>query len=368
MEPRITLPRDLAITRPTLILDRARVQRNITRMIGRAEAGGVRLRPHFKTHQATAIGGWFRAQGVSGIAVSSLEMAAYFAADGWEDITVAFPVNLRERDQINALAREIKLGLLVDSPAAVIALRRDVQHPVRVWIKVDVGYGRAGVRWDAHDAIRTLAEGIHGNLTLAGLLTHSGHSYHANSPDEIRALHTEALSRLAIARDHLAATGRGPIELSLGDTPTCTLAEDFTGIAEIRPGNFVFYDLMQHALGVCSDQDIALGVACPVVGHHPQDRRLVLYGGAVHLSKERLPGAEIYGYLATCTPEGLGSVRTDAPLISLSQEHGIVRVPADIAAEVSLGDLVCVLPVHACLTANLHGSYWVLGGETLTRR
>lgn len=364
MNATITMPGTQPITRPTLLLDRGRMERNIARMIDRAAAGGVRLRPHFKTHQSAAISEHFRGRGISGITVSSLEMAAYFAAHGWRDITVAFPVNLREGELIRALAQEIDLGLLVDSTAAAGGLRELVHHPVRVWIKVDGGYGRTGIPWTDRDGIRAIAAELYGDLTLAGLLTHSGHSYQADSADAIRALHTEAVARMQAAREHL---GREDLMLSIGDTPTCTLAEDFAGIDEIRPGNFVFYDLMQHELGVCSDREIALALACPVVGRNPVEERLVLYGGAVHLSKERLRRAGVYGYLATCTRDGLGPARLDAPLVSLSQEHGIVRLPSELAAQVALGDLVCVLPVHSCLTANLHAGYRTFEGEQIPR-
>jgi hypothetical protein len=37
------------------------------------------------------------------------------------------------------------------------------------------------------------------------------------------------------------------------------------GATEIRPGNFVFYDLMQQNIGACSIDDIALRVLCPVI-------------------------------------------------------------------------------------------------------
>jgi len=32
--------------------------------------------------------------------------------------------------------------------------------------------------------------------------------------------------------------------ISYGDTPSCSIAENFDEVDEIRPGNFVFYDVM----------------------------------------------------------------------------------------------------------------------------
>ena len=83
----------LQIAKPTLLLDTQKVRRNITRMAEKVQRSGVRLRPHFKTHQSAVIDEWFRAQGITDITVSSVDMAIYFARHGWDDITIAFPVN-----------------------------------------------------------------------------------------------------------------------------------------------------------------------------------------------------------------------------------------------------------------------------------
>ena len=104
------------ISKPTMLLNAETTRRNIARMAQKARGAGIRFRPHFKTHQSAAIGEWFRAQGVTAITASSLEMAEYFANAGWDDITVAFPVNVREMDTINRLAQRIELNLLVEAP------------------------------------------------------------------------------------------------------------------------------------------------------------------------------------------------------------------------------------------------------------
>jgi D-serine deaminase-like pyridoxal phosphate-dependent protein len=68
------------IATPTLLLDEGRARRNLDGMAARAARAGVRFRPHFKTHQSARIGEWFREAGVHSITVSSVRMAAYFAA------------------------------------------------------------------------------------------------------------------------------------------------------------------------------------------------------------------------------------------------------------------------------------------------
>jgi len=101
------------ITEPTLLLDKQKCLLNIRWMKQKADKNNVQFRPHFKTHQSVEIGEWFRQEGVLSISVSSLKMARYFAEAGWKNITLAFPVNIREASQINELAGKIKLNLLL---------------------------------------------------------------------------------------------------------------------------------------------------------------------------------------------------------------------------------------------------------------
>ncbi|MEN8007934.1 MAG: alanine racemase, partial [Candidatus Krumholzibacteriota bacterium] len=233
---------------------------------------------------------------------------------------------------------------------------------VDVWIKVDTGYGRTGVRWDESDRLLEILVTVDNPV---GLLTHAGHSYAVRDGDGLPELFTETAQRLTSARD---AADRPELKLSLGDTPCCSAVADFTGVDEIRPGNFVFYDLMQLQIGSCSENQIAAAAVCPVVGIYPERNQVVVHGGVVHLSKESLEidGRRIYGRLGTLDlppgghSAGLGEVFAAAPVVSLSQEHGIIEAPGSICRELAIGDLVVVWPVHSCLMINLHQGEIVL--------
>ncbi|MDZ7386598.1 MAG: alanine racemase, partial [candidate division KSB1 bacterium] len=356
-------------SRPTLLLDEARARRNIERMAAKAQRSGVRFRPHFKTHQSRQVGRWFRDYGVETITVSSVDMAWYFARDGWRDITIAFPVNLRQLREIDRLARKVHLGLLVESTKSVWVLREQLKGTVDVWLKIDVGYGRTGIAWDDASRLTTLAEEVERskNLRLRGLLTHAGHSYGASGPKEIVDIYQESVARLNSARQRLHAVGFTELELSVGDTPTCSAVDNFGAVNEIRPGNFVFYDATQLHLGSCSEHDIAIAVACPVVARHEERNELVLYGGAVHLSKDALNdgGRTVYGLVALPADNGWGPLVPNAYVARISQEHGIVRAEAHFARKVQPGDVLMVIPVHACLTVAQLREYLTTRGKRI---
>ncbi len=355
------------ILAPTLLLDPAVCRANIRRMAEKARAHALQFRPHFKTHQSLQVGRWFREAGVDRITVSSLRMAEYFADDGWEDITLAFPVNLRELDGINHLARRIRLQLTVESAYVLRRLREGLQHPAGVFLKIDAGYGRTGLAHDDSAGIRSVLEEIDHTpqLTLRGILAHGGDSYHAASAEDIRRGFARTRDRLAACAAPIRQTHPGII-ISVGDTPGCTLAGDFTDIDEIRPGNFVFHDIMQLQLGVCETRDIAAALAVPVVALHPERNEIVVYGGGVHLSKESCTddaGAAHFGLVVLLTRDGWSPPLPDTRVHRLSQEHGIIRSTPEILALLHEGALIGILPVHSCLTAECMRGYLLLDGS-----
>jgi len=344
------------ITTPSFVVLRNRAEKNIRRMAEKARRSGVTLRPHFKTHQSKDIGRWFRDAGVQAITVSSVRMAEYFATDGWDDITIAFPVNILEAEKIDELAASIRLGLLIDSPDSLKELDRMLRHQASVWIKTDTGYHRSGVLWTDSDKMLQLVQDMASleNLAFRGLLTHSGQSYHIRGKENHARLFTETAVRLSEARAALPGEWQHTCLLSLGDTPTCSAAGNFTGVDEVRPGNFVFFDIQQLMLGSCTEKEIAAAAVCPVVGVYPERQEAVIYGGAVHLSRQSeslADGTRMYGFVVPWKNTGWGPIDPGCYVRDVSQEHGIVRCGGSL--RIKPGDLVAVLPVHSCLTMNL---------------
>jgi D-serine deaminase-like pyridoxal phosphate-dependent protein len=135
---------------------------------------------------------------------------------------------------------------------------------------------------------------------------------------------------------------------------------------EIRPGNFIFYDLVQASLGACREEEIAAVVVCPVIATHPERGEIVVYGGGVHISKESLragSGEAVFGAVGRVAgADGAWTMPVAGAFVSsLSQEHGKIKAPQGFVSSVGIGESLAVFPVHACLTANLHGRYYVRG-------
>ena len=99
---------------PTLVINKTISLNNLGRMIDVAKKNNLVLRPHFKTHQSIEVGNWFKEKGITSITVSSISMAEFFSSE-WNDITIAFPLNILEIDKLNLMIRENRVKLLIDS-------------------------------------------------------------------------------------------------------------------------------------------------------------------------------------------------------------------------------------------------------------
>lgn len=344
-----------------LWIDAAKAKANIRFMAEKAAKHGLRLRPHLKTPQCIEVARWYREVGVTGVTVSSIAMAEYFASDGWTDITLAMPLNVRELPRILDLAQRIRLNLVIDSEAVLDWV--GATDPIPLFIKIDAGYHRTGIPAEDLDRIDALVSKIRNapGLVFAGFLTHAGHSYSCRSHSEIRALHAEQL-RL------LQPLNRFGGIVSIGDTPTCTVADDFSGIGEIRPGNFIYYDMKMVQISACEPHRISVCMVAPVISIHLERNEVILHGGSVHFSKDSMTDADgktSFGQVVRLTETGWGNVVDGATLRSLCQEHGFVTGPSDFIQSLKIGDLLGVLPVHSCLTADCMGEVHTLDGERL---
>ena len=359
----------IQIIRPTLVLDKAVCIRNIERMAKKATDLNIRFRPHFKTHQSAKIGEWFKPFGVEAITVSSVQMAEYFAANGWKDITIAFPLNILEINNINRLAANIKLQVLVENTEAAGFLAEKATHALGVWIKIDTGNNRTGIDPLNTNLISSVINKLTKNekLYFKGFLTHTGQTYSASSTDEIFSRHFDALLKLKSLKQQYKIKFPD-VEISMGDTPAATICTNFEEVDEIRPGNFVFYDLMQQNLGVCRIADIAVKMVCPVVAKHIARNEIIIHGGAVHFSRDEIiniDGKSMFGRIII--HKGKEKVMLDSMnyLSKLSQEHGILKVAQNQFENFNVGDLVEIVPIHSCLTANLMGHYITTEGELI---
>lgn len=334
------------ITSPTLLIDESIVKANLARMAGRAARHRLAFRPHFKTHQSEIVGEWCRELGITEITVTSYRMAAEFAAQGWQKIIIAMPVNPREFGLLAALAEKVELAVFVVDEQTAAALPAGLRY----FIEVDAGYGRSGVSWEDTEYMKRIIAAS-GTERFRGLYVHSGHTYEVLNAAAIAPIHQEFLHKIneTKARLNLGVA----CEVAMGDTPAASTQEDFRGITSLGPGNFVYYDLTQAAIGACQMEDIAVCLAAPVVQVHPPRNEVIVHAGWVQLGKDQLPDGT-YGKIVPLNADGSwGEPLKNAFVYKLSQEHGTLKLPEEVITGLKTGNLLGILPVHAC--AMVHG-------------
>ena len=361
---------------PALLLDLPALERNCATMHARAQARGVRLRPHLKTAKSAAVAAVATRGQFGGITVSTVAEADYFAGHGYRDLTYAVGITPGKIPALATVAREsgTTITLICDDvhaahAADAAAVAQGATFPLLV--ELDTGGGRGGVSADGADLL-PLAQAVAGSraLRLAGVLTHAGQSYHAHGSDAIRRVAEQERAGAVLAAGRLRAAGLPCETVSVGSTPTVVHAGSLAGVTEIRPGVYTFFDLQQAALGVCTEADIAVSVLATVIGHNRRSQRMLIDAGALALSKEI--GASGFG------PEvGYGLIRPtrggrlpteDLFVAEVHQEHGFVAAPAGHEMPwdaLPLGTTVRVLPNHACLTAAAFDRYHVDRGDGL---
>ena len=358
---------------PSLLLDIERVRRNAARISDIAKKNNVRLRPHIKTHKCIEVAN-IQTSGHNGaITVSTLAEARAFANSGFADITYAIPIERGKFAAAIELAKSgAKLNLLTNDAATVDLLDKaavDEGVSFEVFLKIDVGTHRCGVEPTSTEAIAiprqiTAAK----NLKFAGILTHAGHSYDVHSKEDILSVaqhERDSMTRLA---EKLRADGIDVPCVSIGSTPTMTHIDDLTGIDEIRPGNYIFFDNFQATLGSCDFDDTALTVLAAVVDRDRTRNRLVVDAGAIALSKDRGPTHldPACGYGRVLDLDG-GD--TGMRVTGMSQEHGLIHSDnAEVFDRFPVGSRVRILANHSCLTAAQHSHYNVIErGEVVDR-
>jgi len=352
----------MTIQKPTLIVDKEKCLSNIQMMAKKASSSEAILRPHFKTHHSAEIASWFRKAGINQCTVSSVSMAEYFSKHGWDDMTIAFPYNPLESKTISSIARHAKLNILIESAESLKLANENIDSPIGYFIKIDVGTHRTGIDPRNEEMIEELIKTSNDRIQFKGFLAHAGHTYGAKDVENVKWIYEGAKKVLTDLKAKFGGI------LSYGDTPSCSLMEDFSAFDELRPGNFIFYDLMQYQIGSCHFDQIAICMVCPIVAIHPERNELVIYGGAVHFSKESLTHGKLktYGKAVSLVDGKWGNIIL-GDLERISQEHGVIKMTDESLTRVKVGDLIGVIPVHSCLTADLQGHYLSTAGERIDK-
>jgi D-serine deaminase-like pyridoxal phosphate-dependent protein len=330
---------------PFLAVDIEVMERNLASMAAAARARRLALRPHAKTHKCPEIARRQVEHGATGLSVATVGEAEIFAAAGFTDLFIAYPiwaVGVRGT-RLRALAEQASLRVGIDSAEGAQVLARAVAGTVvEALVEIDSGHHRSGVQPERAAEVAMAA--ARAGLVVSGVFTFPGHSY---GPGRGRQAASDEADALTEAAASLRKAGMEVEVCSGGSTPTATMA-DAAALTEIRPGVYLFNDAQQAELGTCCWPDVALTAVSTVVSS--AGRRVVLDAGSKVLGADQP---------AWTTGGGRLPDHPDARIVALSEHHATVVLPDD-GVSLRRGDVVRVAPNHVCAAVNLANELVVL--------
>jgi len=195
------------------------------------------------------------------------------------------------------------------------------------------------------------------------VLTHAGESYGVSGREaHAEFAETERHAAVVSARALRDAGLPCPV-VSIGSTPTAHATRNLDGVTEVRAGVFVFFDLFQAGIGVCSIDDIALSVLTTVIGHQKDKGWIITDAGWMAMSRDRGTAEQEVdqGYGLVCG--AAGNPLNDLIVIKANQEHGVIAPRPGSNADLPdlpVGTRLRILPNHACATSAQYDRYNVI--------
>jgi len=341
---------------PRLVIDRRRMDANIDAMAGAMRSIGRRLRPHFKTSKLLEVSRLQRAAGAVGFCCATVAELDALLGDGVRDLLWAHqpvgPAKVAAAVDRNRVGRVVVALDSLDAarPLAAAATAAGVVVPFA--IEVDSGLGRAGVAPAEAPGLAGALDALDG-ISCVGVFTHEGHLMSIRDDrgrlEEAGRATGAVVSEVAAA---MAAHGLGTELVSVGSTPGANSAPLAEGITEARPGTYVFFDANQVALGSATWDDCALTVVARVVSR-PRPEVAIVDAGIKALSSDASVAGNGFGVPA------IAEARFD----SAYEEHGRLTGPG--ADRLAVGDLVSIVPNHACGAVNMWSSVLVADDGTI---
>ena len=331
---------------PAVLIDIDKVERNLRRAQDFADRHGLQLRPHVKTHKLPRFALRQVELGAVGVTCQKLGEAEVMADAGVSDILLPYNILGRSKlARLRALADRVVLSVTADSTTTVEGYGStfaDAKRPLPVLVECDTGGGRAGVQTPekALDLASLIA--TRPGLRFGGLMTYPAKGDVAASDAWLRR-----------ATGLLRSAGLEPDVVTTGGTPDLWRAHEVAAATEYRPGTYIYLDRFQVEQGVGRLDDCALTVLATVVSR-PTSTRAILDAGSKALTSDTL-GLSGFGLIVD---------HPDAVLSALSEEHGIVEL-AQASDAPGVGDLVRIIPNHACPVSNLFDDVVLVRGEDI---
>lgn len=339
---------------PAILLDLAIMENNLRNYQNQCTQNHKALWPMIKTHKSAAILKKQLEMGAEGVLCGTVDECEMAVQAGAKNVMYAYPVaNPKNICRLAALAKKAKIIIRLD--------HLDVAHLLEQWaekeqiifyysIIVDIDFHRFGIH---PTKVIDFAEKMKAfrHLKLFGISTHPGQVYGCTTQEERAAVAKLECDILAETTAKLKNAGFTDFYVTSGSTPTFQLTVDNPTIQIYHPGNYVYHDAIQIALGSAKEEDCSLTVLATIISH-PSEDTFLCDAGAKCLGLDQ--GA--HGKTAV---NGFGIVKghPELTIAGLSEEVGKIKIHDKTTLQI--GDKIEIIPNHSCSSANL--TSWLVG-------
>jgi D-serine deaminase-like pyridoxal phosphate-dependent protein len=342
---------------PALLIDLDRMENNLRRAADYASQHNLNLRPHTKTHKNPIVGKMQLDLGAIGLTVAKVGEAEVMLKAAMPELLVAYPiVGESKLKRLMEVARHTRVTVGLDDIIVAQGLSdaaKAANLEIGVLVEADLGMNRVGVQ--PGDDLVNLARAVSQlpNLRFDGIEFYYGH-VNKLLPDW-----EEKLAGLAAQvkqiREDFDRAGFGLKIISGGSTPMLFHSHQIEGLSEIRPGTYVFNDVMQVGMGSATWNDCAATIMTTVIST-ARPGFAVIDGGSKTFTSDPARGDDPSFGRVTEAPE--------SRFYKMNEEHGYLEI-RDAPAPLRIGDRLRIIPNHVCVAVNMHEYVYGIRGETV---
>ena len=355
---------------PCLILDEDKLLNNIKRIKSLFAKKKYNFRPHLKTAKCREITLEFVKNFGSRAMVSTIEEIENLKNCGIDDFLYSVSIVPSKFERLaKCLSEDCEITVLVDSVYIAEKLVKffiQTGFKIKAVIELDLDGHRSGVSPNSKQKIYQIAKLLNDAKLFRGVMSHAGESYNITNKTSLLKCAKNEVDQTLIAVSFLKSNSIDCELITIGSTPTMLSNYYDERINELRAGVFVFFDLVQSGVGICRTEDIALSVLTSVISINKDIDAIVIDAGWMALSRDIGNSCHKidYGYGQVCDING--KIIEDLIVVNVQQEHGIIKIRKGskaILPQVKQGDMLRILPNHACATASSHNRYHVINKE-----
>ena len=351
VELNISKSLEMGFETPHMVIDLDQVKKNIAKVQSVSTKNGKELRPHSKTHKIPYLAKLQTETGSNGVCVQKVAEAEVMFKGSIKNILLSNEILGTKFNRVaDLIQRGCNIVVAVDNTLSVDQFSKACSYygvEGHIMIDVNIGMNRCGIDPSVfHHLLDTALNSRH--MILDGIMAYDGQINYPDPEKRKKEVKKEELMLEPLMKA-VRSKGSSDPKLSVGGTPTWEIWSEIDLATELQPGTYIYYDTHCMHMGLCSLDEIAIGVVSTVTSEK-RGERFVLDAGYKAISLDQ----GVY-------PTVLDEEGNQYEVLGMSEEHTVLKAKDNSSG---LGKKLIMLPYHSCTTTDLwDGTYAISSGN-----